>query len=92
MCTYMLISRLVDLGEYFVCAVIMFFVLNVMFVVLNIGLAGVVYAVAFSPNGDQLCSGDVGGNIHIYEVTNWTLVQKLERGTITDTMYMQVTI
>ena len=88
----MLISRLVDLGEYFVDVVIMFWVLNIMFVVLNVGLPGAVYALAFSLNGHQLCASDAGGNIHIYEVTNWTLVQKLERGTITDTTYMQVTI
>ena len=88
----MLISRLVDLGEYFVDVVIMFLVLNIMFVVLNVGLPGYVHAVAFSLNGYQLCVGDVGGRIYIYEVTNWTLVQKLEKGTITDTTYMQVTI
>ena len=63
-----------------------------MFVVLNVGLPGSVRAVAFSLNGHQLCAGDSRGNIHIYEVTNWTLVQKLEGGTITDTTYMQVTI
>ena len=87
----MLISRLVDLRKYFVYVVIMFWILHIMFVVLNVGLPGAGHGVAFSPNGYQLCAG-IGTNIHIYEVTNWKLVEKLKRGTITDTAYMQVTI
>ena len=78
--------------KYFVCVAIVFFVLTIIFVVLNVGLSGLVMAVAFSPNGDQLCSGDGNGNMYVYEVSSWTLVQKLEKGTITDTTYIQVTM
>jgi hypothetical protein len=63
-----------------------------MFVVLNVGLPAIVVAVAFSPNGEQLCAGDVNGSIFLYEVSNLTLRQKLDKGTITDTTYIQVTI
>jgi len=69
----------------------MYFVLDVMVVVLHIGQSGRVDALSFSPDGTYLCAGDARGSILVWAVESCTLVQKIAKGSITDTSYIQVT-
>ena len=64
-----------------------------MFVVLHIGQSGIVHALSFSPDGTYLCAGDGSGHgrILVWAMESCTLVQKIDKGTITDTSYIQVT-